>query len=65
MIATMIIVIAVVSLLFLRGRMIKRLTNRRDAMPINTVWGKELIKYYNERIEAVSGIKWMKFLKKQ
>lgn len=45
--------------------MIKRLTNRRDAMPINTVWGKELIKYYNERIEAVSGIKWMKFLKKQ
>ncbi len=65
MIATMIIAIAVVSLLFLRGRLIKRLTKRRDVMPVNTVWGKELIKYYNERIESVSGIKWMKFLKKQ
>ena len=65
MIVTIIIVIAVVSLLLLRDRLIKQLTNRRDAMPINTVWGKELIKYYNERIEAVSGIKWMKFLKKQ
>ena len=60
-----IIVIAVVSLLFLRERAIKQLTKRRDAMPVNTVWGKELIKYYNERIEAVSGVKWMKFLKKQ
>jgi competence protein ComGC len=65
MIAAMIIVIAVVSLLLLREIAIKRLTKRRDVMPINTVWGKELIKYYNERIEAVSGIKWMKFLKKQ
>ncbi len=65
MIVAIIIVIAVVSLLLLREIAIKRLTNRRDAMPINTVWGKELIKYYNERIEAISGIKWMKFLKKQ
>lgn len=65
MIAMILIVIVVVSLLLLRERAIKRLTNRRDVMPINTTWGRELIKYYNERIEAVSGIKWMKFLKKQ
>lgn len=61
----LIVFLVIVSLLFLREIAIKRLTKRRDAMPVNTVWGKELIKYYNERIEAVSGIKWMKFLKKQ
>lgn len=65
MIVAILIMIVVVSLLLLRERAIERLTKRRDVMPINTVWGKELIKYYNEKIEAVSGIKWMKFLKKQ